>query len=133
MTNNEALHILRGLKRYYNDERYYGFYAGFDVEDNEAIDKAIKELEMVNERRTESEGKMTTEGAIKHIENIIPYVGENVKESLNMAIKALEQADVLDKIYADIQRLRGCSCNCSDGIIDDVEDILGKYKTESEG
>lgn len=39
----------------------------------------------------------------------------------------------LDKIYADIQTLRGCSCSCSDGIIDDVEDILDKYKAESEG
>ena len=42
------------------------------------------------------------------------------------------QTDVLDKIRAEIQRLRGCSCSCSDGIIDDVEDILDKYKAESE-
>lgn len=51
MTNNKALHILRGLKRYYNDECYHdGFYAydGFDVEDNEAIDKAIKALEQAD-------------------------------------------------------------------------------------
>jgi len=39
--------------------------------------------------------------------------------------------DLIDKIYADIQSLRGCSCSCSDGIIDDVEDILDKY-TEKE-
>ena len=38
----------------------------------------------------------------------------------------LEQESVLDKIRAEIQRLRGCSCSCSDGIIDDVEDILDK-------
>lgn len=43
------------------------------------------------------------------------------------------QEPILDKIYADIQRLRGCSCSCSDGIIDDVENILDKYKGESEG
>ena len=41
--------------------------------------------------------------------------------------------EVLDKIYADIQKLRNCSCSCSDGIIDDVEDIIDKYKAESEG
>lgn len=40
--------------------------------------------------------------------------------------------DVLDKIRAEIQKLRNCSCNCSDGIIDDVEEILDKYNTESE-
>ena len=35
----------------------------------------------------------------------------------------------LDKVIQakeDIQKLRGCSCSCSDGIIDDVEEILDK-------
>jgi hypothetical protein len=32
----------------------------------------------------------------------------------------------------EIQKLRGCSCSCSDGIIDDVEDILDRL-IESEG
>ena len=36
----------------------------------------------------------------------------------------------LDKICAEIQMLRGCSCNCSDGIIDDVEDIIDKYRSK---
>ena len=53
-------------------------------------------------------------------------------ENLEAISKALEQEPILDKIYADIQRLRGCSCSCSDGIIDDVEDILDKCKAESE-
>ena len=44
-----------------------------------------------------------------------------------------EYMEKLDKIKAEIQRLRGCSCSCSDGIIDDVEDILDKYKVESGG
>ena len=42
--------------------------------------------------------------------------------------EALEQDSVLDKIKAEIQGLRNCSCSCSDGIIDDVEDIIDKYK-----
>jgi len=40
--------------------------------------------------------------------------------------------EVLDKIRAEIQSLRNCSCSCSDGIIDDVEDIIDKYKAETE-
>lgn len=40
--------------------------------------------------------------------------------------------DVLEKLEADMQRLRGCTCGCSDGIIDDIEDIIGTYKAESE-
>lgn len=72
-------------------------------------------------------------------------MGEQI-EWLKMSIQALEDLEseeyergknsqelVLDKIRAEIQRLRGCSCSCSDGIIDDVEDILDKYKAESEG
>ena len=49
MTNREAIFILKGLKKYYNDERYNGFYASFDVEDNEAIDIAIMALEEIEQ------------------------------------------------------------------------------------
>ena len=40
-------------------------------------------------------------------------------------------ADVVEKkkikqAIEEIQKLRGCSCSCSDGIIHDVEDILDK-------
>jgi len=76
-----------------------------------------------------------------------------VNTALDMAVKALKQEpkpmveidldyvikqkyierEVLDKIRAEIQNLRDCSCSCSDGIIDDVEDIIDKYKAESEG
>jgi hypothetical protein len=54
------------------------------------------------------------------------------EDALEYVIKDLEQEPILDKIYADIQKLRGCSCSCSDGIIDDIENILDKYKAESE-
>lgn len=55
--------------------------------------------------------------------------------ALDNAINILKQEtniDIIDKIYVDIQRLRGCSCTCSDGIIDDIENILDKYIAESE-
>lgn len=32
----------------------------------------------------------------------------------------------IKKVREEIQKLRGCSCSCSDGIIDDVEDILNE-------
>jgi len=49
MTNWEAIQVLKGLKKYYNDKRYNGFYAGFDVEDNEALDMAINKLEEIED------------------------------------------------------------------------------------
>ena len=41
-------------------------------------------------------------------------------------LTTLNKEPILDKITTEIQTLRGCSCSCSDGIIDDVEDILDK-------
>ena len=57
------------------------------------------------------------------LREIVQEKVDKIKENL------IEQ--YLDKITADIQRLRGCSCSCSDGIIDDIEDIIDKYKAES--
>jgi hypothetical protein len=34
---------------------------------------------------------MNIDEAIKHIENIMPYVGRNVKDSLDMAIRELDK------------------------------------------
>lgn len=56
---------------------------------------------------------------------------EIVQEKVDEIKKNLIE-QYLDKITADIQRLRGCSCSCSDGIIDDIENIIDKYKAESE-
>lgn len=46
-------------------------------------------------------------------------------------IKAIPIDDIKWAIE-EIQELRGCTCSCSDGIIDDVEEILYKL-IESEG
>lgn len=54
-------------------------------------------------------------------------------DSIRTIIKVLcGDEPILNKIKDEIQKLRGCSCYCSDGIIDDVEDIIDKYMTESE-
>ena len=41
--------------------------------------------------------------------------------------------DRIKEVREEIQKLRGCSCSCSDGIIDDVEDIMDKLIAEAEG
>ena len=46
-------------------------------------------------------------------------------------VKYFDKADVIERekikqSIEEMQKLRGCSCSCSDGIIDDVEDILDK-------
>lgn len=59
---------------------------------------------------------------------------KNAKYEEFMALHFTEyrQESVLDKIRAEIQGLRNCSCSCSDGIIDDVEDIIDKYRESEE-
>jgi hypothetical protein len=84
-------------------------------------DEAIKVLEMFLHKQCD----------LKRTE--FAYDANTVWDAVNMASEALEQGSVLDKIRAEIQDLRNCSCSCSDGIINDVEDIIDKYETESEG
>ena len=53
-------------------------------------------------------------------------------------VKYFDKADVVEKkkikqVIEEIQKLRGCSCGCSDGILDDVEDIIDKYMAERGG
>ena len=71
-------------------------------------------------------------------------IGDEDIKAFKMAIKALEQEPVLDKIRAEIEQLRNFRaenydleqyCDCFDARIifrDDVFKILDKYKTESE-
>ncbi len=72
---------------------------------------------------------------IGHISGVIEdetTLDGNEMRDLVEFLTTLKQEPVLDKIRAEIQNLRNCSCSCSDGIIDDVEDIIDKYR-ESEG
>ena len=82
-------------------------------------------------RRNDMTNDMTNAEAIEMIQNYMKlhhdYLSGEYRKALKKAIKALEQEPIFDKIYADIQKLRGCTCSCSDGIIDDVEDIIDKY------
>lgn len=50
MTNKGAINIINSLKDYYNDKSEYceDSYVGFDNEDNEALDLAIKALEQTS-------------------------------------------------------------------------------------
>lgn len=71
-------------------------------------------------------------------------IGDEDIKAFKMAIKALEQEPVLDKIRAEIEQLRNFRaenydleqyCDCFDARIifrDDVFKILDKYKSESE-
>lgn len=45
---------------------------------------------------------------------------------VDIPIADVVEREKIDKAIEEIQKLRGCSCSCSDGIIDDVEDILDK-------
>ena len=58
MTKEEAKNTLKSLKNYYNDKNEDS-YVGFDNEDNEALDMAIKALE-TQDRLTEMLNKQMT-------------------------------------------------------------------------
>lgn len=67
-----------------------------------------------------------------------PYYSEDFIKGFECGTKTQFEADkaVIDRIKEareEVEKLRGCSCSCSDGIVDDVEDILDKLITEVEG
>ena len=87
---------------------------------------------------------MTREEAIYHIKNVICenntikpniVVFEQEKEALYMAIKALEQAPILDKIRSEIEEHAKINQNLN---IDRAKalcwclDLIDKYKAETE-
>ena len=49
-----------------------------------------------------------------------------LSELVDIPIADVIEREKIDRAIAEIQKLRGCSCSSSDGIIDDVEDILDK-------
>ena len=63
--------------------------------------------------------------------NVLDNLEKMLYSSQLIELVDIPTADVIErekinKAIAEIQKLRGCSCSCSDGIIDDVEDILDK-------
>ena len=75
---------------------------------------------------------MTREEAIKWLEYHKQGEMGKAVEALNMAIEALEQESILDKIRAEIEQFADTHCSGDDINIYDVFQILDKYNAESE-
>lgn len=76
---------------------------------------------------------MTREEAIKTLKGEAWICcAEKWNEALDMAIKSLEQESVLDKIKAEIETWHKEGTNWSDIRLMKIEDIINKYKAESE-
>ena len=84
---------------------------------------------------------MTNEEAIEILQTAdFPedYTVEEIQQALDMAIKALEQEPVLDKIRAEIEKLEYLNIEDGSGGYDEyieqyeVLKIIDKYKAESE-
>lgn len=74
---------------------------------------------------------MTNKEAIEELNTFkIGAKSERGKKALDMAIEALEQESVLDKIMTEINTPNRGSCDYY--IVDRIEDIINKYRAESE-
>ena len=80
---------------------------------------------------------MTREEALKILDTI-PTISEQV-DALEMAIKALEQEPMLDKIISEIKEWQAdihdneYDAETYDFVFERIYEILDKYKVESEG
>jgi hypothetical protein len=74
---------------------------------------------------------MTKEEALKVLDTI-PTIGEQV-DALEIAIEALEQESILDKIRAEIERHRRKTQSIDPyDLVGDCLEIIDKYRAESE-
>lgn len=77
---------------------------------------------------------MTKEEALKTWLPIISMSIDNIpelEEAFDMAVKALEQEPVIDKIRADIVKLwQNEPCAIKGGCLDEILEIIDKYKAE---
>ena len=82
---------------------------------------------------------MTPQEVIKQLKKCKSFHNGSYGEALDMAIQALEQGDILDKIraefislypknYAGAPELSGCNCVFS---LNKILQIIDKYKAES--
>lgn len=61
-------------------------------------------------------------------------IGDEDIKAFNMAIKALEQEPILDKLRAEIDKIyerEGSSFDCLNAL-DELKEFIDKYKSESE-
>lgn len=88
-------------------------------------EEAIERIKMILEECTEDE-------------NAVSYVTSDDADALGMAIKALEEETIIDKIKAEIEKLEYLNIeDGSDGYDkyieqDEVLQIIDKYRTEME-
>ena len=76
---------------------------------------------------------MTKEEAIETLTSKDVHNSDKMLEARDMAIKSLEQEPILDKIRAEIAGLTYYWCEVNPKtVIDDVLQIINKYKAESE-
>jgi len=82
---------------------------------------------------------MTREQAIEHGNSQLEVFGGEHREFIKLAIKALEQEPIIDKIRAEIDKARfidkdtRIAKNALASGLEVAMQIIDKYKTESEG
>ena len=108
MTNERAINVIKDIKNYYNDKSEYheDGYIGFDKEDNEAIDLAIKALEQ---------------------EVVLEKVRAEIKEKI-------EQEEFARSVFRHEEKdtVKAEQCTGSIMAYNNVIKIIDKYKAESE-
>ena len=95
------------------------------------MDRELKNRIRENKYLTKNETDFILE-ALEENSSLRKQVNMWQSEHAKRVLELGRLSESIKNAIAEIQNLRGCSCSCSDGIIDDVEDILDKL-IESEG
>lgn len=111
---------------YVDDEKYENLLEQYDFRLEEKLN------EYLSKQQKEKLEAATNEELIDSL-NYCGYDAyyQKYRDDIIAEIKKRMDKPILDEVNAKIQKLRGCSCSCSDGIIDDVENIINKCRTET--
>ena len=89
------------------------------------MDRELKNRIRENKYLTKNETDFIIE-ALEENSSLRKQVNMWQSEHAKRVLELGRLSESIKNAIAEIQKLRGCSCSCSDGIIDDVEDILDK-------
>ena len=89
------------------------------------MDRELKNRIRENKYLTKNETDFIIE-ALEENSSLRKQVNMWQSEHAKRVLELGRLSESIKNAIEKIQKLRGCSCSCSDGIIDDVEDILDK-------
>lgn len=96
-------------------------YVNYGEDITKAWTTAVQQASILEKARQQGQA-VAYEGFKADNEQLRAYI-TMMQADYNVRLKD-DMVAMLEEIQSEIQKFSGCSCSCSDGIIDDIDDII---------